>query len=738
MKIYLDYNATTPIDKEVAQAMQPYLADYFGNPSSSHSFGIETKKAVENARKQVANLINCKPNEIIFTSGGSESNNYAIKGIAYAYENRGNHIITSTIEHPAVIEVCKYLERKGFRISYIPVDEKGVIDINKLEKSITKQTILITVMHANNEIGTIQPIPEIAKIAAENNIYFHTDAAQSAGKHPVDVKDLGVDLLTLAGHKLYAPKGIGALFIKDGIKLEKLIHGADHEQNKRAGTENVLEIVGLGKACDIAHRYLYRNITHMQSLRNLLYKNLKESLPDIKLNGHPEHGLPNTLNISFPGVEANILLNELESKGIAASAGAACHTDSIDISPVLTAIKLNSEYAMGTIRFSVGKYTTEQEIDKASQIILDTAKQFYSEDKEINIKSDQDFSDIKLTKYTQGMGCACKLRPQELEKILKDLPPNNNPQILIDTSNSDDAAVYKINDETVLVQTVDFFTPVANNAYDFGAIAAANALSDIYAMGAKPIFALNIVGFPSNRLPMDVLKQILKGAQDKATEAGISIIGGHSIDDPEPKFGMVVNGLAHPEEILTNSGAKDGDAIILTKPIGTGIIATALKRGLVNKETEKFIVKIMSELNKYAADILKGFKVNACTDVTGFGLLGHLSEISLASKTDVEIIAGNVPVIKEAREFATSNIVPGGTVNNMNHFSKYIEWGDNIAEIDKLILCDAQTSGGLLFTIAQEFKDNVIKKLKDSGIEFATHIGNCISEGNGLISVIKS
>lgn len=737
MKIYLDYNATTPIDKEVAQAMQPYLADYFGNPSSSHSFGIETKKAVENARKQVANLINCKPHEIIFTSGGSESNNYAIKGIAYAYENRGNHIITSTIEHPAVIEVCKYLERKGFKISYIPVDEYGVIDIKKLESAITKQTILITVMHANNEIGTIQPISKIANIAQKNSIYFHTDAAQSAGKYPVDVKELGVDLISLAGHKLYAPKGIGALYIKEGVQLEKLIHGADHEQNKRAGTENVLEIVGLGKACEIAHRYLYRNITHMQSVRNLLYNNLKESIPNIKLNGHPEHRLPNTLNISFPNIEANILLNELESKGIAASAGAACHTDSIDVSPVLTAIKLNTEYAMGTIRFSVGKYTTDQEINRASEIIIETVSQFNQDGKKIKHSPDTDFSDIKLTKYTQGLGCACKLRPQELEKILKDIPVHNNPNILIDTKNSDDAAVYKINNETALVQTVDFFTPVVDRPYDFGAIAAANALSDIYAMGAKPIFALNIVGFPSARLPMDVLKQILKGAQDKANEAGINILGGHTIDDPEPKFGMVVSGIAHPDEILTNSRAKEGDAIILTKPIGLGIIATALKRGMVNKNTENFAIKIMSELNKYAAEIIRKFDVNACTDVTGFGLLGHLSEISLASKMDVDIFSQQVPVIEEAREFATSNIIPGGSTNNLNHFSKYIDWDTNLSEIEKIILCDAQTSGGLLFTIPMSQKDEVIKQLKESGIEFASHIGNCVSKGNGVISVLK-
>lgn len=738
MKIYLDYNATTPIDKEVAQAMQPYLIDYFGNPSSSHSYGVETKKAVENARKQVANLINCKPHEIIFTSGGSESNNYAIKGIAYAYENRGNHIITSTIEHPAVIEVCKYLERKGFRVTYIPVDSEGIVDVNKLEKAIDKQTILITIMHANNEIGTIQPISEIAKIARKNNIYFHTDAAQSAGKYPVDVKEMGVDLLSIAGHKLYAPKGIGALFIKEGIQLEKLIHGADHEQNKRAGTENVLEIVGLGKACDIAHRYLYRNITHMQSVRNLLYHNLKTELPQIKLNGHPELRLANTLNISFPNVEANILLNELELKGIAASAGAACHTDSVDVSPVLTAIKLNTDYAMGTIRFSVGKSTTEDEIQRASKLIIETVKKLSLSQTEIKPAEINDFSDIRLTKYTQGLGCACKLRPQELEKILKGMPKSTNPNIMINTEHSDDAAVYKINKDTALIQTVDFFTPIVDNPYDFGAIAAANALSDVYAMGATPIFALNIVGFPSNRLPMEVLKQILQGAQDKATEAGIEIVGGHTIDDPEPKFGMVVNGIAHPDKIWTNAGAKKGDAIILTKPIGMGIITTAIKRGLADKKTIDFVIQTMSELNKKAAEVLQKFNVSACTDVTGFGLMGHLSELTTASKVDVDILLGQVQIIDEAREFASGNVVPGGSINNLDYFSKYIDWDDSISDLDKIILSDAQTSGGLLFTVNPEQKDEIIRELKSNGIKYASHIGNVTNDGNGLISVRKT
>ncbi|MFC2104012.1 selenide, water dikinase SelD [Bacteroidota bacterium] len=344
---------------------------------------------------------------------------------------------------------------------------------------------------------------------------------------------------------------------------------------------------------------------------------------------------------------------------------------------------------------------------------------------------------MKLTKFTQGLGCACKLRPQELEKILKDLPINDNPNILIDARNSDDAAVYKINNDTTLVQTVDFFTPIVDKPYDFGAIAAANALSDIYAMGATPLFALNIVGFPSNRLPIEVLNQILKGAQNKANEAGISILGGHTIDDPELKYGMVVSGTVNPNKILSNSKAKDGDAIILTKPIGLGIITTALKRGLVSKETENRVIKIMSELNKYAAEIMQQFDVNACTDVTGFGLLGHLSEITLASKIDVEIFSDLVPIIEETWEFAASNIIPGGSTNNLNHFSKYIEWNSNISEIEKIILCDAQTSGGLLFTIPTNQKDEVLKLLKESGITYASHIGNCVSKGNGLITILK-
>lgn len=735
MRIYLDYNATTPIDREVAQAMQPFLGEYFGNPSSSHSFGTETRKAVEKARKQVAGLIGCQPNEVIFTSGGTESNNYAIKGFAFANEHRGRHIITTTIEHPAVVEVCRYLEKKGFTITYIPVDAYGVVSLEALEASITPQTILISVMHANNEIGTVQPIAEISAIARRHGIVLHTDAAQSVGKYPVDVNGLGVDLLSIAGHKLYAPKGIGALYIRKGIVLEKLIHGADHEQNKRAGTENVLEIVGLGKACEVAKRDLFKNIEHLAEMRDLLYDQLTEKISDLKLNGHPQFRLPNTLSISFRDIEANVILNEMEVEGIAASAGAACHTDSIDVSPVLTAIGLGTEYAMGTIRFSVGRETKDTEITKASEIIAGIVKRLKPGQAFQPVEINAPLHGIKLTKYTQGLGCACKLRPQELEKILKDLPISPDPNVLIDTRNSDDAAVYKINETTALVQTVDFFTPIVDNPYDFGAIAAANSLSDIYAMGAKPLFALNIVGFPSNRLPMEVLKEILRGANDKANEAGISVLGGHTIDDPEPKYGMVVSGVVHPDKIWSNAGAKANDAIILTKPIGTGILTTALKRGLINEKTKNEVIRTMAELNGRAAEVLGKFTVHACTDITGFGLIGHLSEITLASHVNAEIFADCIPVFDEAMNLAAANIIPGGSANNFTYFSKHVQWDENIDGLLKIVLCDAQTSGGLVFTISLEIKDIVISRLKKEGVLYATHIGNITRKGNGIIRV---
>lgn len=371
--IYLDYNATTPHDPEVVTAMLPYMAEHFGNPSSSHWYGIKPKNAVEEARRQVSALLNCQPDEIIFTSGGTESNNYAIKGVAFAQQDKGNHIVTTQIEHPAVIEVCEFLEEHGFEVTYLPVDESGLVSVSDVEKAITPQTILITIMHANNEVGTIQPIEQISKLARERGIVIHTDAAQSAGKIPTDVNLLGVDLLSIAGHKLYAPKGIGALYIRQGVQLTKLIHGAGHEWGKRAGTENVLEIVGLGKACEVAKRDLGKNMRHMREMRDRLHNGLKEKLEEIRLNGHLEKRLPNTLSLSFGGMEADKLLSEIKEY-VAASAGAACHSGRVEMSPVLKAMNVPVEWASGTIRFSTGRMTTENEIESAIKAVSEAVR----------------------------------------------------------------------------------------------------------------------------------------------------------------------------------------------------------------------------------------------------------------------------------------------------------------------------------------------------------------------------
>ena len=370
--IYLDYNATTPIDPDVYEAMRPFLTDHFGNPSSSHAYGVEARKAVEKARGQAADLLDCDPVEIIFTSGGTESNNHAIQGAAFARRNDGRHIITSAVEHPAVTEVCRHLETVGFRVSTIPVDGTGLINLKALEKVLTPETILITVMHANNEVGTIQPIEEIAKMAGKRGILFHTDAAQTAGKIPASVKELGVDLLSVAGHKVYAPKGIGALYVRSGVSLEKFMHGAGHEGGRRAGTENVAGIAALGKACELAKRNLGGNALHMQRMRDRLRDGLKEKIGGIRFNGHPEKCLPNTLSVSFKDMDAAILLYEM--KGVAASAGAACHGASLEISSVLKAMDVPVEYARGTIRFSTGKSTAPGEIDRAVEITAEAVK----------------------------------------------------------------------------------------------------------------------------------------------------------------------------------------------------------------------------------------------------------------------------------------------------------------------------------------------------------------------------
>jgi len=722
--IYLDYNATTPVDPAVAEAMRPCLMGIFGNPSSDHWYGAQAKKAVEKARARVARLLGCGAEEIVFTSGGSESNNMAVKGAALANRSSGNHIITSSVEHPAVMEVCRYLEGEGFDVTYLEVDEYGLVSPEDLRKAISPRTILISVMLANNEVGTIQPVRELAGIACENKILFHTDAAQAVGKMPVDVAELGVDMLTVAGHKLYAPKGVGVLYIRSGVELAKMIHGADHEQNLRAGTENVPEIVGLGVACELAGEMLEEETERLGQLRDRLYRGLKESHPGIRLNGHPEFRLPNTLSVGFAGIEASALLSELE--GVAASAGAACHSDSVDISQTLTAMGTPVEYAIGTVRFSTGRFTTEDEIDRAGRLISEAVDRMLPSGEGQKVQLSET-SDVKLTHFTHGLGCACKLRPQALEQILRDLPVPSDPKVIVGTETLDDATVYRINEDTAIVQTLDFFTPVVDDPYSFGAIAAANAFSDIYAMGATPVFALNIAGFPSNRLPLTVLRRILDGARDKAREAGVSILGGHTVEDTEPKFGLAVTGLVHPDRVLTNSGAQEGDALILTKPLGTGVLSTAMKRGLLEEKGAEELISVMSELNRKAAETLSELKVNACTDITGFGLLGHLGEMTGGEKIQAEIYTERVPVMEGAREFIAAGVVPGGTLNNLDFISPEVEWGKGVSRTDRIILCDAQTSGGLLISLPEKEASGLQGRLRNAGMKHAGIIGRMVS-----------
>jgi len=374
-KVYLDHNATTPLHPEVKKTIIDNL-DLFGNASSAHFFGLEAREEIEKAREKLARLINAEPEEIIFTSCGSESNNLVIKGVTcqdiYCKPNSarpGRHIITSQIEHPSVMNSIKTLERQGFKVTWLPVDQYGVVDPDLVRKSITRQTVLITIMTANNEIGTIQPIQEIAEIAREHDIYFHTDAVQAVGKLEIDVKELGVDFLSLSGHKIYAPKGVAAVYIRKGVDVCPLLHGGHQERGLRGGTENTLGIIALGKACEVAMREREKWVEKIWSLRERLRKGILERIPEVIINGHPEKVLPNTLSVTFKYVEGESILLKLSARGIAVSTGSACSTGSLEPSHVLLAIGLPHELAHGTIRFSLGFENTEEDIDYTLEVL---------------------------------------------------------------------------------------------------------------------------------------------------------------------------------------------------------------------------------------------------------------------------------------------------------------------------------------------------------------------------------
>ncbi len=363
MAIYMDHNATAPVRAEVREAMQPYPADRFGNASSVHGFGREAAKGMNRARKQVADAVGCSPEEIVFTGSGTEADNLAIKGVAERQRKRGGHIITTAIEHHAVLHTCAYLERRGFNVTYLPVDEHGVVDPDEVRNAINERTVLVSAMHANNEVGSIQPIVEIGRIARERGVLLHTDAVQSFGKLPLNVDELGVDLLTLSAHKICGPKGVGALYVRRGTELEALVHGGDHEHGLRAGTENVAGIVGLGLAVELAVGEMEEEGRRLKGLRERLWEGIAANLDGVRRNGRPAQTLANTLNVSFEYLEGEAILMGLDARGIAVSTGSACTSDVLEPSHVLVAMGVPPVVAQGSIRFSLGRSTTVEQVD---------------------------------------------------------------------------------------------------------------------------------------------------------------------------------------------------------------------------------------------------------------------------------------------------------------------------------------------------------------------------------------
>ena len=771
--IYLDYNGTTPIDPEVCKAMSLMMSQHWGNPSSSHYYGVQAKMAIETARRQCAELIGAEPGEITFMSNGTETINQALKGLAEIGEKEGRqHFITQASEHVAVLEVCKALELRGCEVTYLPVDSEGLVSPDALEAAITPRTICISIMHSNNETGALQPIQELVKRArkAPKRVFVHCDTSQSLGKLPVDVKELDVDLLTIAGHKLYAPKGVGALYRRCTVPdLPPLLHGAGQEAGRRASTENVIHIVGLGKACEISARDLTKNQKHMQEMRDRLHQQILQGLGSrahlMRQNGPVEARLPNTLSASFFKVEANTLLSEVADE-VAASAGAACHSDEVHMSHVLKAMGVSEDWAMGTCRFTVGRESTAQEVDHAAKVLAKTVLRLMPDgqaggEEPVDEADLVDPNAVKLTRFTHGMGCACKLRPQVLEKVLEELRAQSgtlvDPNVLAGLGKSnEDACVYKVTEDIAIVGTLDFFTPIVDEPEVFGGIAAANALSDVYAMGAKPIFAMNIVGFPSNRLPPSVLARILKGGQEKCAEAKVAILGGHTVEDLEPKYGLAVIGVVHPKKVWRNNAMRPGDSLVLTKPIGTGILGTAQKRGLLEAGAKKELQDTLLQLNKTAAEVAQADpEVHAATDVTGFGLLGHLKEM-LTPEDAVEpaakkarqknghgrhltavINAKAVPLLPQAKALAVDDqCVPGGSLNNLKLVEPTTHFAEGVSKEMRLLLADAQTSGGLLLAVGGD-GSKLVASLQKAGLSHTAKIGE-VKECTGPSILVES
>ncbi|KAH0577715.1 Cysteine desulfurase / Selenide, water dikinase [Spironucleus salmonicida] len=772
MPIYLDHNGTTPMCQEVCDEMSKLLQIQdgktfcFGNPSSAHIYGFQAKEKLEESRKHVADLFNISKDFVYFTSGGTESNNMVIIGLSQL--NEGREIISGPCEHPSIEEPIIYAKRAySVKHKILNCLKTGEPDVAQLESLLSPQTFLVTTMLAQNEIGTLTDTQEMYYTIKSYNeahgtsILFHVDASQAVGKTAVA---FCCDLMTIAPHKFYGPRGIGCLLSRQ--RPPKIAYGAPQERSCRPGTENLLAIVGMAKACEVAGRDLQVRVQSSCRKVQKMYDVLQASNLDFAVNGAAgillENGkfashfsqneqicISNTLSVSFRNCPANSIISSL-ADSVCISAGAACHSDRIDISQTLKSIGLDQQYAMGTIRISVGEFVSLEEAEIGIQKIIQVVKYYQSGNMmrldelsaltsslqpENSVKSEEivlQNVELQIEKYpdtvqnsvaltescpvisktqnllnlTSGLGCACKLRPQALSRVLQSINFGKDPNILVSQATADDACVYQL-DNQLLVSTTDFFSPVIDDAYLFGKISAANALSDVYAMNSKPIFAIAIAGFPSNRMSEDSMIQVIQGAVDKCQEAGIVISGGHTIESIEPFFGLCVNGIQNRiEKIKLNrieeKVCQNDIYLVMTKKLGVGMLTTAMKRGLIQnrqnyKEIYDELVWNMETLNIIKQELPD--QVVALTDITGFGLAGHLSEMLIQDGLSAEIYTKSIPVLKGVQQIY--DLYQKIVLTNENN---KIYVANNNFKLDDVpfftdLVTDATTSGGLLFAV---------------------------------------
>ena len=722
--LYFDFNATTPVAAEVREAMMPYLGERFGNPSSDSRLGRAAREAVEAARAEVAALIGARPDEIVFTGGGTEASNLAIRGAGLA---DGAAVVTSAIEHPATEACCALLERAGRSVRRVAPRADGVLDPDDLARAIDGATGLVTLIHAQNEIGTLQPVAAAAALARAAGALVHADAAQSLGKVPVDVTALGVDLLSIAGHKLYAPKGVGALFVRRGVSLRPVIVGAGQERGLRPGTENVPCIVGLGVACRLARETLAETGPRLARLTAWLLARLRAEVPGLVLVGEGAERLPNTLNLLFPGRvgagadrrdRAGRRLDRLglprRQRGAVVGAAGARHRPGGGARRGAAVARPRHDRRRG--RGGCGR--PRRRLAPARRRDNHSTRSL-----RMTVTAIAD-PVVRLTELAHGGGCGCKLAPSVLQALLAEQPQAGPfAQLLVGTETGDDAAVWQVDENTCVIATTDFFMPMVDDPRDFGRIAATNAISDVYAMGGRPIMALAVLGMPLGKLPVETVRAILAGGAEICAEAGIPVAGGHSIDAPEPIYGLAVIGLCRPEEVRRNRGARPGDALILTKGIGVGIYSAAIKRQALDAAGYAEFVASTTRLNRVGTRLGQLDHVHAVTDVTGFGLLGHALEMARGSGATLAIEAAEVPLLAQAEALARAGFVTGASGRNWASYGVEASLPAEMPDWQRQILTDPQTSGGLLVACHPAEADGLVAAIRAEGYPMARRIG---------------